>query len=126
MVWVLPKGSVTAEVKSNIVLRDPSISNTHLRIYSILYESLDETNLHFVYAQDLSTNGSCWRTRYNGEHMIGKGNVILLEDGDQVNLCDGSIFRFRCASKIVRPEEDPDLEQQEMMASGNLVGEEID
>lgn len=52
----------------------------------------------FVYAEDLSTNGSHWqymRGSHWTEAHIGKGNAVLLSDGEKIRLCDGSCFVFR-------------------------------
>ena len=81
-------------------MSEPTISNRHLRIYSIVYEANVDPMQGFVYAEDLSTNGSYWqyiRGSHWSEARIGKENAVLLSDGDKIRLCDGSCFVFRSA-----------------------------
>ena len=91
-------------------MNEPTISNRHLRIYSIIYEANLDAIQGFVYAEDLSTNGSYWQymrgSRWSEAH-IGKENAVLLSDGDQLRLCDGSCFVFRSALPA-RPMKDID------------------
>ena len=64
----------------------------------------------FVYVEDLSTNGSYWqymRGSHWSEAHIGKGNAVLLSDGEKIRLCDGSRFVFRSALPA-RPMNDVD------------------
>ena len=87
-----------ANFSSQIVVKEPTISNRHLRIYSIVYEANNDPMQGFVYAEDLSTNGSYWqymRGSHWTEAHIGKGNAVLLSDGEKIRLCDGSCFVFR-------------------------------
>lgn len=83
-----------------ITVNEPTISNRHLRIYSIIYEANLDPIQGFVYAEDLSTNGSYWQYK-RGSHWseahTGKENAVLLSDGDQIRLCDGSCFAFHSA-----------------------------
>ena len=91
-------------------MNEPTISNRHLRIYSIIYEANSDPIQGFVYAEDLSTNGSYWqymRDSHWSEAHIGKENAVLLSDGDQIWLCDGSCFVFRSALPA-RPINDVD------------------
>lgn len=86
-----------AKLPSNIIVTDLTVSNKHLQIYSIAYTEDDHQRI-FVYAKDISTNGSFWRYKYNDywrEYLIGKGRAVLLSDGDKLRLCDGSSFTFR-------------------------------
>lgn len=92
------------------MVNEPTISNRHLRIYSIVYEANIDPMQGFVYAEDLSTNGSYWqymRGNHWSEADIGKENVVLLSDGDRIRLCDGSCFVFRSALPA-RPTNDVD------------------
>ncbi len=68
---------------SDLVPEDPTISNQHLRIYSILYDQEEDSNIApLVYAEDLSRNGTYW----NGA-LIGRGNGgVLLSNGDKLRL----------------------------------------
>ena len=99
-----------ADLNSQIVVNEPTISNRHLRIYSIIYETNLDPIQGFVYAEDLSTNGSYWlymKGSHWSEAYIGKENAVLLSDGDQLRLCDGSCFVFRSALPA-RPMKDID------------------
>ena len=83
------------DLQSQILLNDMTISNQHLRIYSVIYDLNVE---RFVYAEDLSRNGSYWLYKRNDcwkKHLIGRGNAFLLSNGDRIRLCDGSSFVFR-------------------------------
>lgn len=85
------------DLSSQIVLNDPTISNRHMRIYTVIYDNTVEP---FVYAEDLSTNGSRWLFRKGGvwkSWLMGPGNAFLLSSDDKVQLCDGSSFVFRSA-----------------------------
>lgn len=88
---------VSAEFLSQIVLRSTTISNRHLRIYSVIY---DQTIEPFVYAEDLSRNGSRWlfKTLANWKsYPMGNSASFLLSNGDRLQLCDGTLFTFHAA-----------------------------
>lgn len=96
-----------------MVLTDATISNWHLRIYSIIYDSSVVPVLCFTYAEDLSSNGSYWLYETDGhwqEYLIGKGHAVLLSDGDRVRLCDGScfVFSFSASCHLITHMEDDD------------------
>ncbi|KAI4195582.1 MAG: hypothetical protein LQ348_002431 [Seirophora lacunosa] len=102
-----------------IVLPDPTISNVHLRIYSIRYNSGVEP---FVYAENLSANGAEWLRPHNGlweAYPIPTGKAILLSSGEKLRLCDQTIFTFQTrlpASQLLtstqlQEKEDPDCRQ---------------
>lgn len=80
---------------SQLVLDDLTISNKHIRIYSVIY---DENTEPLVYAENLSRNGCSWLqkrgSRYQ-KYSIGKSNAFLLSDGDKITLCDWTTFIFR-------------------------------
>ncbi len=83
---------------SQIIVNNPSISNHHLKIYSIIYD--DEPRQVFIYAQDLSTNGSYWifKRGLHYEESFITGVAILLSDGDRIKLCDGTSFIYAVAT----------------------------
>ena len=86
-----------ADISSDIVLTDPTVSNQHVQVYTITYIE-DNNQRIFTYAKDLSTNGSYWRYKHGNhwkELLIGQGKAVLLSDGDRVRLCNGSSFIFR-------------------------------
>lgn len=71
---------------------DPVVSNIHLRIYSIIFDQENPTQVApLVYVQDLSRNGVFW----NGV-KIGKGSgEFLLSDGDMVKVCSSVVIEYR-------------------------------
>ncbi|KAF7617181.1 hypothetical protein AFLA_005226 [Aspergillus flavus NRRL3357] len=82
--------------RCNHVVKDPVISNIHLRIYTIIFdrENPDEV-APLVYAQDLSMNGTSW----NG-YPMGKGRgSFLLSDGDVLQLSPRLSLHIRCAAQ---------------------------
>ncbi len=84
-------------MSSQVVLNDATISNRHLRVYSIIY---DQTIEPFVYAEDLSRNGSRWLFKKRNvwkSYPMGNGTAFLLSNGDIIQLCDGSSFIFHSA-----------------------------
>lgn len=99
------------------MLDDPTISNKHVRIYSVIY---DETTEPFVYAENLSRNGCYWLQkkgfRYE-KHSIGKGSAFLLSDGDKITMCDWNTFIFRVVPFLQsgpQPEDLLDLKRLEI------------
>lgn len=86
-----------AKFLSQIVLHSTTISNRHLRIYSVIY---DQTVEPFVYAEDLSRNGSRWLFKKLAtwkSYPMGNGASFLLSNGDMLQLCDGTLFTFHAA-----------------------------
>lgn len=83
------------EADSQIILNDPSISNVHLRFYSIRYDADVEP---FLYAQNLGRNGTHWLFLHGerrDSYPIPVDTSILISNGDRVRLCDGTTFEFR-------------------------------
>ncbi len=115
MVRLLEIGvTMVTKRSSQIVVDDPSVSNHHLNIYSIMYN--DEPRQAFVYAQDLSTNGSYWIYKSGlreEEAVIGRGCAVLLSDGDKIRICDSTYFIFGAAaiSKPINIEPDAEYMQ---------------
>ncbi|KAL9028287.1 MAG: hypothetical protein Q9196_003324 [Gyalolechia fulgens] len=108
-----------SEQGSHIVLEDPTISNVHLRIYSIRYDPGIEP---FVYAENLSTNGVQWLSEDHktlGPFPIPKGEAILLSNGDKLLLSNRTVFVFQTrlpASQLLtstqlQEQADPDCRQ---------------
>lgn len=86
-----------AEFLSQIVLSSMTISNRHLRIYSVIY---DHTIEPFVYAENLSRNGSRWLFKKLANwksYPMGNGASFLLSNGDRLQLCDGTLLTFHAA-----------------------------
>lgn len=83
-----------AEILSQIVLSSMTISNRHLRIYSVIY---DQTIEPFVYAENLSRNGSRWLSKKLANwksYPMGNGSPFLLSNGDRLQLCNGTLLTF--------------------------------
>ncbi|KAL8880654.1 MAG: hypothetical protein Q9198_001980 [Flavoplaca austrocitrina] len=105
-------------ISSRIILPDPTISNLHIRIYSIRYEPAVEP---FVYAENCSVNGLDWLYPSNRSwyHRIPRGEAVLLSSGDQLRLCDKTLITFETripASQLltftqVQEQGDPDCRQ---------------
>ena len=109
-----------ADLLSDIVLTDPTLSNQHLQIYTIIYAEDDRQHV-FTYAKDLSTNGSYWRYQY-GKHwkelLIGQGKAVLLSDGDKIRLCNRSSFAFWSVPQTSQcPEEASTVQDEDTQAS---------
>lgn len=111
---------------SQLLLDDLTISNRHIRIYSVIY---DETTEPLVYAENLSRNGCSWLQkrdfRYH-KYSIGKGNAFLLSNGDKITLCDRSTFIFRAIPFIqsgLQVEDLLDLKKLEIEVIWSLPSE---
>lgn len=109
----------TTDVPSQIVLTDPTISNVHIRIYSIRYDPDVEP---FVYAENLSLNGVAWLHQRGTKceaFPIAKGKAVLLSNGDKIKLCDRTTFTFETrlppsqllTSTQLQEKENPDCRQ---------------
>ncbi|KAH0610025.1 uncharacterized protein H6S33_012571 [Morchella sextelata] len=81
----------------NFKVPHPSCSNTHIRIYSVIFESRYEP---LIYCEDLSLNG----TFLNGR-LIGKGNSVLLSNGDRIDIRNAACFRFSQVLGEIAPED---------------------
>ena len=98
---------------SQYVLGDPYASKRHVRIYSVVYENDEPTEVDtLVYAEDLSQNGTYW----NGS-FIGKGNGgFLLSDQDVLRLSRRTYFTFSPAPSGQKKPESFDYIQETEMA----------
>ncbi|KAF2676749.1 Pkinase-domain-containing protein [Lentithecium fluviatile CBS 122367] len=93
---------------------DPTISNRHLRIHCILYEKDPVSDIPpFVYATDLSTNGTflkksnvqCASSQDERGMRLGRSNgSFLLDDGDELRISDNVTLIYH--------EFNPPLEQR--------------
>ncbi len=75
----------------------------------------------FVYAEDLSTNGSRWLPKIQCSQRsfsIGKGNAFLLSDGDRIVLCDGTLFAFVSSSSSEKLSEVLELDEIQEVEKG--------
>lgn len=77
---------------------DPTVSNRHLKIYSVVHDLLSDSEIApLVYAEDLSSNGSYWENS-----LIGRGNgAVLLSDGDKIRISPRICVFFRSIKKQV-------------------------
>ncbi|KAL8926746.1 MAG: hypothetical protein Q9208_002820 [Pyrenodesmia sp. 3 TL-2023] len=114
-----PQFICPTDAASHIHLQNPTISNVHLRIYSIRYDPDIEP---FVYAENLSNNGVEWLSVVDTSWVatsIQKNKAVLLSDGDRLRFCDQTTFTFETrlpASQLLtstqqRENEDPDCHQ---------------
>ncbi|OCT50699.1 protein-serine/threonine kinase [Cladophialophora carrionii] len=96
---------------SQYVLNDPYISKRHLRIYTVVYEDDEPSEVEdLVYAEDLSLNGTYW----NGS-FIGKGNGgFLLSDGDTLRLSRRTYLVFTAMPSGRTPETFDYIQETEM------------
>ncbi|KAF1957522.1 Pkinase-domain-containing protein [Byssothecium circinans] len=83
---------------------DPTISNRHLRVHCILYESDPIANIPpFVYATDFSTNGTylkksneaCASSQTDKGKLMGKASAFLLDDGDELRISTSLTLIYR-------------------------------
>ncbi|KAL9583114.1 MAG: hypothetical protein Q9203_005217 [Teloschistes exilis] len=102
-----------------IAVTNPTISNVHIRIYSIRYDPGIEP---FVYAENVSLNGFDWLHQHGtawDAFPVSKGTAVLLSSGDKLRLCDQTTFAFETrlpASQLLtwtqhQEQEDPDCRQ---------------
>ena len=79
-----PKKFVAAHLDySQVHVTDPRISNRQLRVYSVIYDDGDGSDIMtLVYAEDLSSNGTFWNGLLIGKEKGG----ALLSDGDQLRI----------------------------------------
>lgn len=106
-------------MSSRITVTDPTVSNLHIRIYSIRYDPGVEP---FVYAENSSMNGLDWLYQSGMswyDYRIPEGEAVLLSSGDKLRLCDMTLFTFETrlpASQLLtstqmHDQEDPDCRQ---------------
>lgn len=92
--------------------RDPTMSNLHLRVYSIQFDDSGNTDA-LVFAQDLSSNG-CY---LNGVYM-GRGRpAMLLSNGDSLKLSDRITLKIQCRPSPNLSEMFSDDQRREIEAS---------
>lgn len=103
---------------SDVVLEDVTVSNQHLRIYSILFEQEDVSDIPpLVYAEDLSSNGSYW----NGT-LMGRGNGgVLLSDGDVLRISPRHAFSY-CGVDSLPPEPRDEIQEREKKVDWSSQG----
>jgi len=79
-------------LSSQYQVHHPNVSNTHLRIYTVIYDEITLSDVApLTYAQDLSSNG----TRWNGYPM--KGESFLLSSGDVLEIAPSVLLKWESA-----------------------------
>ncbi|KAL2362899.1 hypothetical protein RJZ56_004218 [Blastomyces dermatitidis] len=74
-----------------VIAGDMSISNKHLRIYSIIFDKENPGEVGpLVYAQSLSRYGTMWKSL----EMTKEDPAILLSDNDELKLSDLTVLSF--------------------------------
>ena len=99
---------------SQHVIDDPHVSRKHLRIYTIVYDSDDPSEVDaLIYAEDLSSHGTYW----NGS-LIGRGNGgFLLSDGDVLKLAPNVCFQFQSLTAVDGSEAFDIVQEHEMQVN---------
>ncbi|KAI5295906.1 hypothetical protein KEM52_006529 [Ascosphaera acerosa] len=75
----------------DVTVDDRHISNKHLRIYSVVFDTAETSEVGgeciepLVYAEDISSNGTLW----NGHRMGYRRGSVLLTSGDVLTLAEG-------------------------------------
>lgn len=102
---------------SQHVIDDPYISRRHLRIYSVIYDSDEPSEVDIlVYAEDLSSSGTYW----NGS-LIGRGNCgYLLSNDDVLKLSPNTFLQFQSIAKSDQQENFDLAQEREMEVSSGI------
>ncbi|KAJ8102134.1 kinase-like domain-containing protein [Lipomyces tetrasporus] len=85
--------TVGRKITCNEVVTHSAVSNEHFTIYIVVF---DETSVPLVYCWDRSRNG----TFLNGK-TIGKGQRVLLSDGDLIEIRHACAFTFHQSNEKV-------------------------
>lgn len=90
---------------SQLIVQDPTVSNKHCRIYSIVYDDQIEP---LIYIEDLSSNGTYW----NGS-LLGRGNEgALLCNGDTIRISPRISYTYE-AIRTFESESVDDIQEAE-------------
>ena len=80
---------------SKLHTNDPTISRRHLKIYSIVYDEDEKTEIQpLVYAENLSPSGMYW----NGNYVSKGQGGILLSKNDELKLSPSLTLTFSTGS----------------------------
>lgn len=94
---------------SQLVVQDPTVSNKHCRVYSIV---VDDNIEPLVYIEDLSSNGTLW----NGS-FLGRGNEgALLCNGDKIRISPRISYTFESV-RTSEPDPLDDIQESEIRVS---------
>lgn len=97
---------------SQVVVQDPTVSNKHCRVYTIVYDDQIEP---LIYIEDLSSNGTYW----NGS-LLGRGNeAALLSNGDRIRISARISYTFQ-ALRTLKSEPVDDIQEAEKRVSLTL------
>ncbi|KAF1850860.1 Pkinase-domain-containing protein [Cucurbitaria berberidis CBS 394.84] len=116
---------------------DLTISRKHLRIHCILYEQDPVANIApFVYATDLSANGTYLRKRstkctasQGPGILMGPNCTFLLDDGDELRISDTVTLIYRPIKPVDEVKLTPIQEREQSvfasryLVTGRLLGE---
>ncbi|EUC44137.1 hypothetical protein COCMIDRAFT_38029 [Bipolaris oryzae ATCC 44560] len=99
---------------------DLTVSRLHLRIHCVLYEQDPISNIApFVYATDLSANGTYLKRRDSGpvacqddEVLMGRNNTFLLGHGDELNISDTITLIYLSKSPVQSVDLTPTQEME--------------
>ncbi|RMZ69731.1 camk kinase [Pyrenophora seminiperda CCB06] len=116
---------------------DLTISRVHLRIHCILYDEDPDSNIApFVYATDLSANGTFLK-KSNSEStasqgpgvLMGRHSTFLLDDGDELSISDTVTLIYR-SKKPMQPIQLTTTQEDErqtfaprFLVTGRLLGQ---
>ncbi|KAI5791383.1 kinase-like domain-containing protein [Pyronema domesticum] len=106
---------------STVVIHGPSCSKHHLCFYVTIFDEKNESE-PLVFCEDKNSTNGTW---VNGK-CIGKGQSVLLSDGDTIEIVDQAKFVFHAsASKEPEPLDDTALGDQETLAWPYKVTERV-
>ena len=109
--WYLTSSLCSCDTNfcSQLAVQDPTVSNKHCRVYSVVYDDQIEP---LIYIEDLSSNGTYW----NGS-FLGRGNeAALICDGDSIRISPRMSYTFE-AIRTLEPEQLDDIQQGEKRVS---------
>ncbi|RMZ89914.1 hypothetical protein DV736_g2845, partial [Chaetothyriales sp. CBS 134916] len=101
------------ETRCHWIIDDPQISRKHLRVYSVVYDADDRSEVDLlVYAEDLSQNGTLW----NGA-FVGKGNGgFLLSQDDTLKIAHNVFLSFDSHRSLDTTDHFDLIQEKEMRA----------
>jgi hypothetical protein len=111
---VFPGDLLLILYNSRGVTPDRTVSDKHLRVYSLAYEPGDSSLPPRVYVEDSSTNGT-WVEVSGVMTRIGRGSgPVLLDDGDVLYLGAHTVCVFECKNTGTTAGHDPTPPRFEM------------
>ena len=98
-----------ANFYSQLLVQDPTVSNRHCRIYSVVF---DDNLEPLVYVEDLSSNGTYWNGSFLGK---GHGGALLSND-DVLRISPRISYTFETIGKYESESLD-DIQEAEKRVS---------